>query len=222
MAKATPRIDQWQKDVFAEKAVKSLIKNQFDAVYCPGREDAVSHIQAMVKEGTSVGFGGSMTAVELGLVEKLEEKGAVVLNRESVKAEPAPLAPEEFIPMARKLFSSDLYIASANAVTLDGHILNVDGAGNRVATITIGPGKVVLVAGINKITRNLDEAHTRLETVACPKNVKRYNLPNPCTETGYCMDCKSPTRACRIFHVMKYKPMLTDMTVIIVGESLGY
>ncbi len=222
MQKATPEVDQWQKNIFAEKTVKSLIKNQFDAIYCPSQEEAVSHIQSMVKKGTKVGFGGSMTAVELGLVQKLEEKGAVVLNKEMVTPEPAPLSPEEFLPMVRKLFNSDLYIASANAVTMDGHILNIDGAGNRVATITIGPGKVVLVAGVNKITRNLDEAHTRLQTVASPKNAKRYNMPNPCAKTGVCMDCKAPTRICRIYHVMKYKPIMTDMTVVIVGESLGY
>ncbi len=222
MERATPQIDQWQKDTLAEKTVNSLIKNQFDAVYCPSREEAITRIQEMVEEGTTVGFGGSMTAVELGLVEKLEEKGAVVLNKNSVSAEPSLLPPEEFIPMVRKLFCSDLYISSANAVTLDGHILNIDGAGNRVATITIGPGKVVLVVGTNKITRNLEEAHTRLETISCPMNSKRYNMPNPCGETGYCVDCKSSTRICRIYHVMKYKPMMTDMTVIIVGESLGY
>ena len=222
MQKATPEVDQWHTTTIAEKTVKSLIKNQFDAVYCPNREDAISHIQAMVAEGTTVGFGGSMTAVELGLVQKLEDKGAVVLNKEQVTAEPAMLSPETFLPMVRKLFSSDLYISSANAVTMDGHILNIDGAGNRVATITIGPGKVVLVAGINKITRNLDEAYTRLETIACPKNSKRYNMPNPCGKTGVCMDCKSDTRICRIYHLMKYKPIMTDMTVIIIGESLGY
>ena len=222
MITATPEVDQWHTKVIAEKTVKSLIKNQFDAVYCPSREDAISHIQAMVKEGTTVGFGGSMTAVELGLVQKLEDKGAVVLNKESVSPEPARLDPEEFLPMVRKLFSSDLYISSANAVTMDGQILNIDGAGNRVATITIGPGKVVLVVGVNKITRNLDEAYTRLETIASPKNSRRYSMPNPCGKTGVCMDCKLDTRICRIYHIMKYKPMMTDMTVIIVGDTLGY
>ncbi len=222
MQKATPQIDQWHKDVLAENTIKSLIKNQFDAVYCPTRKEAVTRIQEMVQEGTSVGFGGSMTAVELGLVQKLEEKGAVVLNKDNVNPDPNPLSPEVAIPMIRKLFCSDLYISSANAVTMDGHILNIDGAGNRVATITIGPGKVVLVVGVNKITRNLEEAHARLETISCPKNARRYNMPNPCAKTGVCMDCKAPTRICRIYHIMKYKPIMTDMTIIIVGESLGY
>ena len=222
MKRATPEVDKWKKDLWAEKTVKSLKKNQFDAIYCPTREEAIKYIQSFVKDGTTVGIGGSMTAVELNLVEKLEEKGAEVLNKEFVRPEPLPLNPELMIPIFRKLFCSDLYIASANALTLDGYILNVDGVGNRVATITIGPGKVMLVAGVNKITRNLEEAYKRLETVACPKNVKRYNLPNPCAKTGYCMDCKSPSRACRIYHLMKYKPILTDITVVIIGEKLGY
>ncbi|MCP3925302.1 MAG: lactate utilization protein [Desulfobacterales bacterium] len=222
MEKATPEVDQWQTDAMAEKTVKSLIKNQFDAVYCKTSEDAISHLQSLVEKGTKVGFGGSMTAVELGLVDKLEEKGAEILNKESVTPEPNPFDPVAFKEMTRKLFSSNLYIASANAVTMDGHILNIDGAGNRVATITIGPDKVVLIAGANKITRNIDEAYNRMETVACPKNAKRYNMPNPCAKTGVCMDCKSDTRICRIYHIMKYKPIMTDITVIIVGESLGY
>ncbi len=222
MLRATPAIDQWKNDILAEKTVESLKKNQFEAVYCPTRDEAIQYIQNMVNKGTTVGIGGSMTAVELNIVEKLEEKGAEVLNKEMVTPEPTPLNPEKMISVFRKLVCSDLYIASANAITLEGHILNVDAAGNRVASITIGPGKVVLIVGINKITRNLDEAYKRVETEACPKNVKRYNLPNPCTKVGYCMDCKSPTRACRIYHIMKFKPILTDLTVVIVGETLGY
>ncbi|MBW1616718.1 MAG: lactate utilization protein [Deltaproteobacteria bacterium] len=222
MKRATPEIDRWKKDLWAKQAVKALQKNQFGAAYCPTREEAVKYIQDIVSDGTTVGIGGSMTAVELNLVEKLEEKGANVLNKEMVTPAPLPLDPEQIIPMVRKLFCSDLYIASANAITLNGYVLNVDGVGNRVASITIGPGKVVLIAGVNKIARNVEEAYHRLETIACPKNVKRYNLPNPCAKTGYCMDCKSPTRACRIYHLMKFKPMLTDITVLIVGEKLGY
>lgn len=220
--RATPQVDQWQTDVIAQKTVKSLIKNQFDAIYCPTRQEAVDHLTSMVTDGITVGFGGTMTAVELNLVENLEKKGAVLLNKEAVRPEPMPLDPEQFLAMVRKLFSCDLYISSANAITMDGHILNIDGAGNRVATITIGPGKVVIIAGTNKITRNLEEAHNRVQTVACPKNARRYNMPTPCAKTGVCMDCQSEARICRVYHTMKYKPMMTDITVILVGETLGY
>lgn len=222
MEKATPAIDHWQQRTLAEKTVKSLKKNQFDARYCPRAEDAVQTILAMAGRGTRVGFGGSMTIVELGLVDKLEEKGARLLNKESVRAKPLGLDPESFLPMVRKLFSADLYLASANAITLGGEILNVDGAGNRVATITIGPKKVVLVAGINKIARTIEEAYARLEMSAGPKNSKRYKMANPCEKAGVCMDCQGATRICRIYHHMKFKPILTDMTILIVGESLGY
>jgi hypothetical protein len=158
MKRATPEIDQWKKELWAKNAVKALQKNQFGAVYCPTREEAVTYIQNIVSNGTTVGIGGSMTAVELNLVEKLEEKGANVLNKETVNSEPTPLEPEQVLPMVRKLFCSDLYIASANAITLEGYILNVDGIGNRVASIKKGPGKVIFIWGYYKIKANLDQA----------------------------------------------------------------
>ena len=101
-------------------------------------------------------------------------------------------------------------------------ILNVDGNGNRVAALTFGPSKTVVVVGVNKIVRDLDEAFARLESYASPMNNKRLDRPNPCVKTGLCEDCQGETRICRAYQILRRKPSLSDFTVIVVGESLGY
>jgi hypothetical protein len=130
--------------------------------------------------------------------------------------------PEFMFEARREQLLSDVYLCSVNAVTLDGWLVSVDGAGNRTGAMTFGPRKVIVVAGTNKICHDLEAAWQRLEKVACPLNMKRLNLPNPCTKTGYCMDCRTEDRGCRIYTVVKRRPMLTDLTVVIVGEDLGY
>lgn len=211
-------IHQWHKDTNGERLVQALKKNQFDAVYFPTGEQAVEHILGYITLGAQVGFGGSMTTSEgLNLVEKAREKGAELL----VHGDPK-LSPDERMEVMRKQQICDVFLTSSNAVTMDGFLVNIDGNGNRVAAMTFGPKKVVVVVGINKIAKDLAAAYERLETIASPKNNKRLNLPNPCTKTGNCADCQGATRICRIYSVMKRKPALTDMTVVIVGEELGY
>ena len=105
---------------------------------------------------------------------------------------------------------------------MDGYLVNVDGVGNRVAAMSFGPKKVVVITGINKITRDIESALDRVKLIAAPKNTKRLEKPNPCGKTGICMDCQGETRICNIYTVMKKKPTASDITVIIVGEILGY
>ena len=112
--------------------------------------------------------------------------------------------------------------SGSNAVTLEGDIVNVDGAGNRVAALTFGPKKTVVVVGANKIVRDLDEAFERLETFASPMNNKRLDRPNPCVKSGHCEDCHGEARICRVYQILRRRPSLSDFTVIIVGEALGY
>ena len=105
---------------------------------------------------------------------------------------------------------------------MEGEIVNVDGNGNRVAALTFGPKKTVVVVGLNKVVRDLDEAFARIETRASPMNNKRLERPNPCTKTGLCEDCHGEGRICRVYQILSRRPFLSDFTVIIVGESLGY
>ncbi len=210
-------INDWHNETIGQKVVKALQKNEFDAVYFASAADAAEHVLKHISAGDVVGFGGSVTMKELGIPEKALEKGAKILDHNK-----DGLSPEEKDSIRRQQLISDVFLCSANAVTLDGCIVNIDGVGNRVAAMTYGPKKVVIVAGINKIAKDVHAAFQRIRSVASPKNNKRLNLPNPCTASGTCMDCQAKTRTCRIYSVMKKKPMSSDITVVIVGEQLGY
>ncbi|MDR2588575.1 MAG: lactate utilization protein [Spirochaetales bacterium] len=208
---------RWHHEALAKRTVEALKKNHFDAVYFQGAREAAEFVMGFVKEGASVGFGGSMTITDMGMQEKVKAKGGVVLDHN------APgLSDEERAVIRRKQLLCDVFLTGTNAVTIDGCLLNVDGAGNRVAAMTFGPGKVIVVAGTNKIRKNLDEALERVRHYAAPLNNKRLAKTNPCTVTGTCMDCQADTRICNIYTTMKRKPSVTDMTVVLVGEALGY
>ncbi|WP_227764630.1 lactate utilization protein [Zhaonella formicivorans] len=210
-------IHKWHNDVVGQKVVEALQKNNFDAVYFSNRQDAVEHVLNMIPEGAKVGIGGSMTVAELELPQKIESKGAKLLNHN------APgLSAEERLEIRRQQLLSDVFLSSTNALTLDGFLVNMDGTGNRVAAMTFGPKKVIIIAGINKICKDVHAAYERIREIASPKNNKRLDLPNPCAVTGLCADCQGKTRICNVFSVMKRKPSFTDVTVVVVGEILGY
>lgn len=211
-------VHQWHKDTVGQRVVQELKKNQFDAVYFSTKEQAAEHVLSFIAPGVEVGFGGSMTLTEgLDLVEKARDKGAKLL----VHGDPK-LSAEEKMEVMRKQQVCDVFLSSSNAVTLEGYLVNIDGNGNRVAAMTFGPKKVIIVVGVNKVTKDLEAAYHRLEIIAAPKNNKRLNLSNPCTKLGSCADCRGASRICRIYSVMKKKPSLTDITVVVVGEDLGY
>jgi hypothetical protein len=158
-----------------------------------------------------------MTVRDLGIQELAAAAGCELLDHN------APgLAQDVKIGLLRRQLTCDLFISSSNAVTLDGEIVNVDGTGNRVAALTFGPKKTVVIVGINKVVRNSDEAFDRIETYASPMNNKRLDRPNPCVKTGVCMDCQGDSRICRVYSILRKRPSMSDFTVIVVGERLGY
>jgi hypothetical protein len=164
-----------------------------------------------------VGLGGSMSLKAIGAPEKVRTLGAEILDHN------APgLDEERKLELRRAQLTCDLFLSSSNAVTLEGDIVNVDGGGNRVAALTFGPKKTVVVVGTNKIVRDLDEAFDRIETTASPMNNKRLDRPNPCVKAGTCQDCQGETRICRVYQVLHRRPLYSDFTVIVVGEQLGY
>jgi hypothetical protein len=210
-------INEWHNEVTGIKAVEALKKNGFSAVYFETGDLASEFIINNVVKGDKVGFGGSMTIKKLGIQEEVKSMGGIVLDHND-----ASLSQDEKMETMRGELICDLFLCSSNAVTLEGELVNVDGAGNRVAAMSFGPKKVIIVVGINKICKNEATAFERIEQIAAPKNCKRLNLPNPCTKTGVCCDCKSDTRACRIYSVIKRQPMKSDITVVVVGENFGY
>ncbi len=199
------------------RTVAALQKNGFDALYVQTAAIAAEKVLEFVVSGAKVGFGGSYTIKSMNIQELAAKKGAIILDHN------APgLGAEKKMDILRAQLTSDVFISSANAVTMDGMLLCVDGNGNRVAAMSFGPKKNVVVAGLNKIVANLDEAYERLKAYASPLNNIRFQKPNPCVTQGYCADCALPTRICRAYLELRRKPGLSDYTVIIVGEELGF
>ena len=211
------QVNQWRSDVLGETAVKALKKNGFDAVYVESREAAAELVAKNFAKGKSVGFGGSMTVKALGLQEKAQAAGCEVLDHNVPGLEPAAK-----LALLRRQLTCDVFVSGSNALTLEGELINVDGNGNRVAALTFGPAKTVVVVGANKLVRDLDEGFARLELYASPMNNKRLSGPNPCVKTGVCMDCDGDTRICRVYQILRKKPSLSDFTVVIVGDELGF
>ncbi len=212
-----PEIKRWHDDALGTAAVEALKKNFFDAVYFADRAAAVEYVMGFVKSGAKVGFGGSMTVAELGIADKAKAAGAMILDHND-PAVPAEKKPE--IRVAQQ--SCDLFLCSTNALTLDGMLVNVDGNGNRTNAMSFGPKKVVVIAGVNKICADEEAGYQRIREYAAPMNNKRLGIPNPCTVKGVCTDCSGKTRICRVYSTLKRKPSATDITVVVVGEELGF
>ena len=219
MTEIIDEVTAWHNRTIGTTVVEALRKNGFDAVYFDRREEAVDYMLGFVSSGMSIGSGGSMTLAELNMAELVKQKGA------QLALELTPADYEDFAELGRKLkktVQTDLYFTSSNAVTLDGALVNIDGGGNRVTAMMYGPGRVIVAAGINKICRDEAAAWERIRMIAAPKNARRLNMPTPCAETGICMNCKHPARICRLYTVMRCKPFFTAVTVVIIGETLGF
>jgi hypothetical protein len=200
-----------------EEVVQALIKNRYDAAYLPNGTEAIRHLLTLIPEDATIGIGGSKTLELLGVAELLQDRGHMVYWHNQ-----PGLSPAESMSYRHLELSCDVFLTSTNALTQKGELVNRDGVGNRVAAMIFGPKKVIVIAGINKIVPDLDAAEQRIRNIAAPLNNKRLNRPNPCVKTGVCMDCQLPTRICNITTIISKKPSLTDMTVLVVGEELGF
>lgn len=207
----------WAYEKKCQKAVESLKKNGFTAVYCTTRKEAVDYIVNQAKEAFTIGFGGSMTLVELNVAEVLKEMGKELLNHNAPN-----LSSEEKMAIRRRQLTCDLFLTSTNALTLTGNLVNIDGTGNRAASMFFGPRKIIIIAGRNKIVGSIEEGLNRIKMYAAPANARRLNLSTPCASTGFCADCNSPERICRITTILERKPLLTDIHVLVVNEDLGF
>ncbi|GAB1431505.1 lactate utilization protein [Spirochaetota bacterium] len=210
-------VETWRAEAVAKTAVKALQKNGFQAEYCKTADVAIEKAGSFFKSGLAVGFGGSMTVRALGLQDKALAAGCELLDHN------APgLDNDSRMTILRRQLTCDVFICSSNALTLEGELVNVDGNGNRLAALSFGPRKNLVIVGVNKLVRDLDEAFARIEQFAGPMNNKRLDKTNPCVKAGECMDCDGDSRICRIYQILKKRPSLSDFTVLIVGENLGY
>lgn len=209
--------DRWFHDVQAARTISALQKNNFDAHWVPDIKNLLEAIFKIIPDGATVGTGGSVTLNQIGFFEEAGQHNIKLINPSLQK-----LSVEDFIEQRRQILLTDVFLSSANAITEDGMIFNVDGTGNRVASMTFGPKKVILVCGINKVVKDIGAAHKKVREYTAPMNAKRIGLKTPCAETGVCADCASPQRICNVFVTMAKKPTRTDMTVFLVGEHLGF
>lgn len=199
-----------------EVLVKNLKKRHFDAVYCDTKEEAVQQALAWIPEGATVGWGGATSAQQIGLMAALNAGNYQTLDRDKCETM------QEREEIAHQCLSADVFLTGANALSMDGQMVNIDGNGNRAAAIIYGPGSVVVIAGMNKVTDTLEDAVTRARTVAAPINQQRFGLNNPCTVTGICADCKSETCICNHIVVTRHCRPAGRIKFILVGEELGF
>jgi len=210
-------IKRWYYEERARRTVEALQKRGFTALYVGGREKARQEILKLVPDEATVGVGGSITIRQLEVLPELVKAGHRIYDHWV-----SGLSFEEVLAVRRAQLTCDIFLSSANAVTIDGQIVCCEGIGNRVCAMTFGPPKVIIAMGANKITRDLDDALRRVKDVAAPQAMKETNADLPCVKTGYCHDCKSPQRGCAITLILERKPFFTDTTVIVIGEALGF
>ena len=200
----------------AETLIKNLDKRGMEAYYVDNAEDALNMALRFVTPGSSVSWGGSMTITDIGLIDALKVGDYTVLDRM------APMSDEEKRELYGKVATCDYYFMSSNAITMDGELVNIDGIGNRVASLIFGPANVIIIAGMNKVVDNIEAAVDRARNTAAPINTIRLNRKTPCTQTGRCMDCMSPECICNQFVVTRRSMPAGRIKIILVGEELGY
>ncbi len=209
------RLWLWEKS--AERCTKNLEKHGFYAHYVKTREEARDAVLKKVMDYETFGFGGSETTRVLGLVSELSNRGKTIYDH-WVKNHDM----ESDIGIRKQQMQADCFFTSANAISETGEVVNVDGVGNRTNAMCFGPKKVVIVAGMNKVRPTLESALARIREVAGPMRARSLGMSTPCAETGYCSDCNTPQRICRITLILHRCPMLTDISVFLVGEELGF
>ena len=210
-------IKEWWIEEKVKKAIERLVAHDFKAIYVKTKEEAVQEVWKHITRKQRIGVGGSLTVRGLGILEKLKAEGYTIFDHWK-----PGLSKENNLEIRKAQMTSDLFLSSTNALTLNGELVNIDGIGNRVNSINFGPGKVILIAGYNKIVEDVQEGIKRIKNAAAPLNARRLNIDVPCAKVGKCVDCNSPNRICRVIVIHERKPSLTDILIIMVGEELGF
>lgn len=196
--------------------VKNLQSRHFEAYYCATREDALTKAMELIPTGVSVGWGGATSAEQIGLMEVLRTGNYREIDRDKAATM------EERVQAMRNCLMADVFITGANALSLDGQMVNIDGNGNRVAAIVYGPKSVVVIAGMNKVEDTLEAAVTRARTIAAPMNKQRFPNQTPCEVSGTCADCKAPGCICNQILITRHCNPAGRIKFVIVGEDLGF
>ena len=212
----TPKETTYQ--VQAEKVIQAMKKRNFEAFYCPTKEDALNKAISLIEKGSVVGSGGSATIKEIGLLSYImsHSDDYTYVDRSQAKNE------QEAREYHAKNVLSDYYLMSSNAFTADGQLVNIDGNGNRVSCLCFGPKHVIIVMSMNKMCATVEDAYRRVRQDACPPNAVRLNLDTPCATTGFCAECTSNSSICASFVTTRMSRYPDRIKVILVGEPLGF
>lgn len=202
--------------LLAEKVIKGLESRNMKGYYAESKEEALIKALELIPEGSSITMGGAMSAHEIGLVEAVKKGNYNFIDRDEAKT------PEEKRAVMLKGYDADFFLASVNAMTDDGVLVNIDGNSNRVSMIAQGPKKVLFIVGMNKVCDDIDGAMKRARNVAAPINAQRFGLSTPCSKSGTCFNCKSPDTICCQFLITRFSRHEGRIHVILVNDNLGF
>jgi hypothetical protein len=227
------REKNWYYETRAGSVIKSLLKREINARYAAGRREALAAVMEMIPPGATVARGDSVSLDQTGVPEALLKDGRNKLLDPVARDDNGRFvhSTETRYRLEREVFFADVFITSANAITLDGRLVSVDGHGNRVSAMIFGPKKVIFVVGANKIVKDIDEALARVHNIAAPTNAMRHylkhNMPEgselPCVKLGHCVDCYHHERPCRYTAIIEGSGSMDPgrINVVLVGEDLG-
>ena len=202
-----------RNELLAQRVIRGLQSRNMNGYYAADKQAALAQALALIPEGSTVTMGGGMSVREIGLVDALKAGNYNYLDRDA--------APDRRAAMLAA-FDADVFLASVNAMTEDGELVNIDGNANRVAAIAFGPRKVIFIVGMNKVCSDLDAAMKRARGVAAPCNAQRFGLTTPCAKTGACADCKSHDTICCQFLITRFSRHDGRIDVILVNDTLGF
>ena len=202
-----------RNELLAQKVIKGLESRNMTGYYAADKEEALKKALELIPEGSSIAMGGAMSAHEIGLVEAVKNGNYKFIDRDKAEDKRAAMI---------ESYDADIFLASTNAMTEDGVLINIDGNSNRVSMMAQGPKKVIFIVGMNKVCSDVDAAMKRARNVAAPINAQRFGLQTPCSKTGSCMNCKSPDTICCQILITRYSRHAGRIHVILVNDNLGF
>lgn len=209
-------VEQMRNRMRGEKLVKALEQRNIEAWYVTSKEAALKKALELIPEGSSVGWGGSVSVGAIGLQAAIREGNYVAIDRETAST------PEEKNRITHGCLSADWFLTSTNAISEDGIMVNIDGNANRVAALCYGPAHVLYIVGMNKVVRSAEDAYRRAKFEAAPINAQRFPIETPCRKTGCCYDCKTPDTICCQILITRYSKVPGRAKVILVDDNLGF
>ena len=209
-------VRKMRNEVLANRVVKNLESRNMEAYFVKTKEEALKKALELIPEGSSISWGGTASAKEIGLLDAVHEGNYEVYDREEAQT------PELKNEIAHKALNCDFFIGSTNALAENGVMVNIDGNTNRVAAFAFGPKNVLLIVGMNKVVKSEEDAMSRARNEAAPINAQRFGLDTPCSKNGMCYDCKSPDCICCQILITRYSRVAKRIKVILVDENLGF